>query len=354
MIKATLATTWALGCLSTAVPVLAKNAPKPPIITDPVYTKAVRLVDVGNGRQINLYCRGTGSPAVIFDSGLSDTTIAWALVQPTISAKNTTCSYDRAGLGFSDAATRPSTASNDVDDIHRALRVAGIRPPYVVVGHSAGGMAVRVFADRYRDEVVGMVLVDPSHEDQNNRLDALKASEGQAPRGDNQIDRTCLDAAKNGQIPKDSPVYTQCVGEPDARFSQPINDANLGYAAMLKYQAAVASESQNFGGASADQTRATRRDFGEMPIIVLSAPYPRWKKMTQEQMDKRNAMKAQMHNELAAMSTHGVNEFVPRTGHLINYDRPDIVIDAIRQVLAIAAEQAPPHRQRPQNNLGAI
>lgn len=322
-----------------AVPVLAVNAPKPPVITGPVYTKAVRLVDVGNGRHINLYCRGTGSPAVIFDSGLGDTTIAWALVQPTISAKNATCSYDRTGLGFSDAATRSSTASNDVDDIHRALRAAGIRPPYIVVGHSAGGMAMRVFADRYRDEVVGMVLVDPSHEDQNNRLDALQASEGQAPRSDNQIVRTCLDAAKGGQIPKELPVYTQCVGEPDARFSQAINDANRGYAAMLKYQLAVASESQNFGGASADQTRATRRDFGEMPIIVLNAPYPRWKKMTHEQMDKRNAMKAQMQNELAAMSTHGVNELVPRTGHLISYDRPEIVIDAIHQVLAIAAEQ---------------
>jgi hypothetical protein len=109
---------------------------------------------------------------------------------------------------------------------------------------------------------------------------------------------------------------------------------------MLRYQAAAASERQNFGGASADQTRATHRDFGDMPIIVLSAPYRRLARFTQEQMDKRNAMKEQMHNELAAMSTHGINEFVPRTGHLISYDRPEIVIDAIHQVLAIAAEQA--------------
>lgn len=339
MSRKTLAVTLGLGCLSIAMLTTAQPVPTGPFITDPVYTKPDQLVDVGGGRRLNLHCRGTGSPAVIFDSGLNDSMIAWALVQPAISKTNATCSYDRAGMGFSDAATRPGTAANDVDDIHKALQVAHIKPPYVVVGHSAGGMAVRVFADRYRDEVVGMVLVDPSHEDQKSRLNALKASEGEAPRGDNQIGRTCLNAAKSGQIPKESPVYTQCVGEPDARFSQPINDANLGYAATLKYQAAAASESQNFGGASADQTRATRRDFGEMPIIVLSAPYPRWKKMTQEQMDKRNAMKAQMHNELAAMSTHGVNEFVPRTGHLINYDRPEIVIDAIHQVLAIAAGQ---------------
>jgi pimeloyl-ACP methyl ester carboxylesterase len=340
MIRATLLTTLALGCLSMVASVLAEDPPKPPIITDPVYTKAVRLVDVGGGRHINLYCRGAGSPTVIFDSGLSDTTIAWALVQPAISKKNATCSYDRAGLGFSDAAARPSTVSNDVDDIHRALRMAGIRPPYIVVGHSAGGMAVRVFADRYRDEVVGMVLVDPSHEDQNRRLDALYASEGKSHRGDGPIDRTCLDAAKGGQIPKDSPVYTQCVGEHDTRFSKSINDANLGYAATLKYQEAVASEMQNFARASADQARATRRDFGDMPVIVLSAPYEHLARFTQQELEKRNAMKEQMHNELAAMSTHGINELVPRTGHLISYDRPEIVIDAVHQALAIAAEQA--------------
>jgi pimeloyl-ACP methyl ester carboxylesterase len=332
--------TLALCCLSWIVPVVAEDLPKPPIITDPVYTEAARLVDVGGGRRINLYCRGKGSPAVIFDSGMNDTSVAWALVQPIISKKNATCSYDRAGLGFSDAATRPGTASNDVDDIHRALQVAKIKPPYVLVGHSAGGMAVRVFADRYRDEVVGMVIVDGSHEDQATRFKALKEAEGETLAGSDEIDRTCLDAIEGGEIPKNSPVYTQCVGEPDPRVSDAINDATLGFTAKRKYQEASASEMQSVGGASADQTRATRRDFGDMPIIVLTAPYPRWKKMTQEQIDKRTLIWNQMHDEIAAMSTHGVNEIVPRTGHLIPYDRPEIVIDAIRQALAIAAEQA--------------
>jgi pimeloyl-ACP methyl ester carboxylesterase len=339
MNRKTLAVTLKISFLSISTLATAQPIPAGPLITDPVYTKPDQLVDVGGGRHLNLHCRGTGSPAVIFDSGLNDSTIAWALVQPAISKTNATCSYDRAGMGFSDAATRPGTAANDVDDIHKALQVAHIMPPYILVGHSAGGMAVRVFADRYRDEVVGMVLVDPSHEDQSSRLKAIVRPEVQAHWGDDLKDTTCMDAAKGGEIAKESPAYKKCVGEPDPRFSQAINDTMLEYSAKLKYQAARASEFQSFYGASADQTRATRRDFGEMPIIVLSAPYPRWKKMTQEQMDKRNALKAQMHNELAAMSTHGVNEFVPRTGHLISYDRPEIVIDAIHQVLAIAAEQ---------------
>lgn len=319
-----------------------RAAPAGPTIFDPIYTKPVRLVDVGGGRRINLYCRGTGSPAVIFDSGLSDTSIAWALVQPTISGTNETCSYDRAGLGYSDAAVRPSTAGNDVDDIHRALRAAGVRPPYVLVGHSAGGMAVRVFADRYRDEVVGMVLVDPSHEDQMKRLDAIKAAEGGAPKQNGQIDSTCLDALVDGEVPPTSPLYTQCVGAPDPRFSKAINDAMLAYAAKRKYQRAVASEWQSFDGASADQTRATRRNFDNMPIIVLSASYPHWRKFSPEQYDKREAMKQDLHRALAAMSTRGVCEFVPHSGHLVGYDRPDAVIGAIKRVL-VASEPTRAH-----------
>jgi pimeloyl-ACP methyl ester carboxylesterase len=341
MISKTLVVTLVLACLPMANPALAEDAPKPPVITDPIYTKPIRLVDVGNGRRINLYCRGKGSPAVIFDSGLSDWTAAWALVQPTISKKNATCSYDRAGLGFSDAATRPSTASNDVDDIHNALQVAHIKPPYVLVGHSAAGMAVRVFADRYRDEVVGMVIVDGSHEDQSSRMKAIAKPEVQAHWDDGSKDTTCVDAAKGGEIAKDSPVYKTCVGEPFPLYSKAINDVVLDYSAKLKYQAAVASERQSFYGVSGDQTRATRRDFGDMPIIVLTrAPSPPGKDVTQQEQDQRTVAWEQMHNDVAAMSTHGVNEIVPRAGHLIQYDRPEIVIDAIRQALAIATEQA--------------
>ncbi|WP_052697702.1 alpha/beta fold hydrolase [Luteibacter yeojuensis] len=134
----------------------ALPAPAAPVVSDAAYTHAARLVDVGHGRRINLYCRGSGSPTVIFDAGLSDSTRAWALVQPAVSEHHATCSYDRAGLGFSDPATRPNTPANDVADIHAALAAAGVKPPYVLVGHSSGGRAVRVFADRYRDEVVGI------------------------------------------------------------------------------------------------------------------------------------------------------------------------------------------------------
>lgn len=348
MTKRILAALAAIGCLGSAATAWANETPTRPLVTDPAYLGPVRLVDIG-GRRLNLYCRGTGSPAVIFDAGGNDTTIAWALVQPAISKTHTTCSYDRAGLGFSDASDRPGTSGNDVDDIHKALQAAHIKPPYLLVGHSSGGMAVRVFADRYRDEVVGMVIVDGSHEDQVSRAkarEALEASEMPAlAKHDVPADPHCVDAAKSGAIPKDSPAFAPCVGEMYPGVDQAITEATFKAMASLKSQKAHTSEEENFATVSADETRATRRDFGDMPIIMLThAPRPAPKDLPQAMQDRRTMVWEQMHNEVAAMSTHGVNWIVPRSGHTINYDRPEIVIDAIEQALAIAARQASERR----------
>jgi pimeloyl-ACP methyl ester carboxylesterase len=312
---------------------------KPQVITDLAYTKPQQLIDIGGGRRLNLYCLGSGSPTVVFDTGLGDSTAAWGLVQPVIAKKHRACSYDRAGIGFSDASTRPSDAKNDVEDLHALLQAAHIDPPYILVGHSAAGMAVRVFADHYRDEVVGMVIVDGSHEDQSPREMAI-GPWSEAKLEASLKDTTCLDAAKNGAITKSDPAYKKCVGDAEPHYSQAINDALTKHIAMLKWQSANVSEYRSVFRASADETRATRKDFGDMPIIVLThAPHPWPKDWTQALQDQHTLLWEDMHNEVAAMSTHGVNEIVPRSGHLIQFDRPEIVIDAINQVISIANEQ---------------
>ena len=129
-------------------------------ISDLSYARPDRLVDVGNGRMMNIRCRGAGSPTVVLDAGLGDDSISWALVQPAIATTTGVCSYDRAGLGFSDGSDVPSTASNNARDLHFLLEAAGIGPPYVLAAHSAAGMYIRVFADRYPSEVVGMVSIE--------------------------------------------------------------------------------------------------------------------------------------------------------------------------------------------------
>ena len=341
--KATCFAVLVAAGLSLAVSAEAQKATaKPLIVDDPAYTKPQQLVDVGNGRRLNLYCRGEGSPTVVFDSGLGDSTVAWALVQPAIAKKTRACSYDRAGLAFSDAAKRPNDAKNDAEDLHALLQAAHVTPPYVLVGHSAAGMAVRIFADRYRDEVVGMVIVDGTHEDQIKREEAIGPA-NKAKWEASLKDTSCVDAAKTGAIAENDPIYKKCVLDEalEPHYSQAIRDAVLKYAATRKWQLANASEKKSVFDASADETRATRRDFGDMPIVVLThAPHAWPKDWTQALQDRHTLVWEDMHNEIAAMSTHGVNEIVPRAGHYIQYDRPEIVIDAIEQAISIADEQS--------------
>jgi len=116
--------------------------------------------DIG-GRSLYLECAGTGGATVVMDSGLGDTHATWNAVVPGLNAE-TTCTYDRANLGASGAAPKPRSSADVVADLHALLQAAAIAPPYILVGHSFGGISVRLFASTYPSEVAGLVLVDPT------------------------------------------------------------------------------------------------------------------------------------------------------------------------------------------------
>jgi len=118
-----------------------------------------RMVDVG-GHRLYIECTGTGSPAVILQSGLGESSSYWGSIAPDVAASTTVCTYDRAGHGRSDEAATPQDGNALATDLHTLLERAGVAGPYVLVGHSSGGAYVRVFADRYPDQVAGMVLLD--------------------------------------------------------------------------------------------------------------------------------------------------------------------------------------------------
>ncbi|HEX5326211.1 MAG TPA: alpha/beta hydrolase [Acetobacteraceae bacterium] len=306
------------------------------LVTDPVYAAPQQLVNMDHGRRMNIYCLGAGEPTVVLDAGMGDSTISWALVQKPIARDTRVCAYDRAGLGFSDASTRSSTALNIAEDLHKLLQAAGEKPPFVLVGHSAAGMYIRVFADRYPAEVAGLVSVEGSHEDQSERGWAL-GEPGQQAKWDAYLADydSCVSEAHKGLSPG-TPAFEKCVGAPDPRFSPEINAAQMRYAATERWQAAAASERHAIYYASADQTRMTRRSYGDMPIVVLThAPYPLAKGETQALRDQRTLSWETMHNEVAAMSTRGFNAIVPGAGHYIQYDRPQVVIDAVENVVGV-------------------
>ena len=136
-----------------------------------------RLYDVG-GYRMHIYCTGpqdTDNPTVILETLSGGSSANWGWIQPEIAKVTRVCSYDRAGLGWSDPSPKPDTLQQTVDDLHALLQKARIIGPYVLVGHSIGGIYARMYAAKYPDEVVGIALVDSSHPDQFARIAELQA-----------------------------------------------------------------------------------------------------------------------------------------------------------------------------------
>lgn len=176
----------------------------------------LQKVDVG-GHGLQLLIGGQGSPAVIFEGGFGTGIASWSSVQKDVAAFAQTVSYDRAGLGQSDPGPRPRSAKQIATELHAALQKSGIQPPYVMVGHSFGGIYVRVFADMYPKEVVGMVLIDPSQESFNdwlvkNQPDRVKAAEsniakaGEGVKAEFAAVDTSYSQARVAKVPAKIPV----------------------------------------------------------------------------------------------------------------------------------------------------
>lgn len=322
----------ALCCGAGAMPA-ADAARSHAVIDDPAYEHARQLVPVEGSRRLNLYCVGHGTPTVVFDSGLGDGTKAWGLVQPVVARRTRACAYDRAGLGFSDPAQRPGTSANAVDDLHRLLDAAGIEPPYVLVGHSLGGMNVKLYAETYPAEVAGMVLVDPSHEDLGDRLWTLDpAYQAQYAPYIASL-QPCLTATAE-QLVTGSPLAGTCVGSAGPRYSPAINAAEAERGRQPARREAWISEQENIWFASADQLRAGYRDLGDIPLIVLTkAPVGPVGEETQAMRDAKNRIWIDLHDAIARMSSRGTRWTIADTGHYIQLDQPGAVDEAIFDVL---------------------
>jgi pimeloyl-ACP methyl ester carboxylesterase len=273
-----------------------------------------RRVDV-NGLKMHIDCKGEGSPAVILDSGLGDSYLSWKSVQSPIAKLTEVCSYDRAGIGYSDPSGHPRNSRIIAEELHGLLQAAQIRPPYVLVGHSMGGYDVRLYASLYRNEVVGMVLVDSSHPDQENRLPhELKNMEGTRLREAEFLEYTMLFG-----LPR---LLGLCDEEPDRRAAECDRDT----------QRESVDEMKAFPE-SAAETAATG-SLGDMPLAVLSHdPDKPSSELPADLATPVNAAWEKMQEELAHLSTRGTQTIAKNSSHYIQIDRPDVVIDAVHSVV---------------------
>ena len=273
-----------------------------------------KLVAVG-GRKMHIDCTGEGSPAVILESGLGDTYISWWKVQPEIAKFTRVCSYDRAGLGYSDSSSEPRTSRVIAAELHNLLQAAGIAPPYILVGHSMGGYDVRLFTSLYRNEVAGIVLVDASHPDQDNRFPAeLKNMEGSWQR-----EAEFLEYAMPFGVPR---LIGLCDDEPAQRAAEcNFHTAREGVAELRAF-----SE-------SAAQTAGTG-SLGDLPLAVLSHdPDKRSADLPPDLAKPTNEAWEKMQEELSHLSTRGTQTIAKNSSHYIQLDRPDVVIDAVHKVV---------------------
>jgi pimeloyl-ACP methyl ester carboxylesterase len=320
------------------------------------YLHAQRLVDVG-GRRMNVSCVGNGAPVVVLDAGLGGSAFDWRRVQQKIALHTRVCAYDRAGMGFSDPAPAPRDADAVVRDLHALLQRAAIAPPYVLVGHSLGGMHVRLFADRYPREVAGMVLVDPATEDQDVLFHRLSPGVVRLDVAEVRMHKDCAAAAARGELRDGTRAFKEC-GLPDAAQiraacrEQGPQVCALARLYVQQHQSArywneLALEAAASGGRSSNQVRVEQRDYGSMPLIVLTAgrsdgiPIPK-----REQILVWNAWK-QMHDRVAALSSRGANVVVPGSGHFIQFDKPAAVVSAVEKVVhQVRAAARPSSSQR--------
>ncbi len=331
-------------CVVAAGAARAQPVPFRPFDQAP-YTHPQLLVTLPSGRRLNLYCTGHGRPVVILDYGLGGPHTSWALVQPALSRLTETCSYDRAGQGFSDPGPLPRDSAALVDDLHDLLRAAGIGPPWIFVGHSLAGLDGVLFADRYLEQLAGMVLVDPSFAHQRAQIDAIPGmAETMARRPRPPNVSACETAARLHRLPTDPRLVALCLDH-DPHYSAALTRANDAFALNPASWRSVRSEIDSFGGLPNARTRdvdseeldAARRDFGALDLVVLTAgAKPPPPGLTPAQAAAATRLWIAGHDAIAARSTRGRNRIVPGSGHYIQIDRPEAVIEAVRSVLTDA------------------
>jgi pimeloyl-ACP methyl ester carboxylesterase len=281
-----------------------------------------RFFDAG-GYRMHIDCTGEGSPTVILESGLGDTYISWRKVQPQIAKITRVCSYDRAGIGYSESGLQPRTSKVMAGELHALLQAASVAPPYVLVGHSMGGYNVRLYASLYRSEVAGIVLVDASHPDQENRFPPeLKNLEGTWLREAEFLEYT----APIG-IPR---LIGLCDEDPLSRAAEcNWHNAREGVAELKAFPE------------SAAQTAATG-SLGDLPLAVLSHdPDKPSADLPADLARPTNDAWEKMQEELGRLSTRGTQLIAKNSSHYIQIDRPDVVSDAVGNVVQQARAEQP-------------
>jgi pimeloyl-ACP methyl ester carboxylesterase len=320
-------------CLLLGMQGVASAAPG-----DAVYAQPGRLVTI-QGTRLNFYCRGHGSPTVVFDSGWGDWAPVWMIVQPEVAKWTRACSYDRAGAGFSDPGPMPRTSVRIAAELRSALHNAGIQGPYILAGNAFGGDNVRTFAARYPEEVAALVLVEAdivsSPEERRGHAKLIASM------------RECRDEIAAGKPLAQLPAGPggsahNCAqqfffrGLPETMWSPELNAKllELVQTKVAIYDSYI-SEMEQMPADEADLEQHSR-SLGSRPLRVLSTgnhgvhsldssrpPDPEQQKY-EEEVAREQAKWLELSSNARQLFTDKSSEYIP-------FDQPSFVVDAIRE-----------------------
>jgi pimeloyl-ACP methyl ester carboxylesterase len=303
---------------------------QPPVdLSRDVYLKPQTLAVLPDGRRYNLFCQGEGAPTVLVAPGWHIPDIGWRQLQADMAKLTRVCVISRAGYGFSDPGPMPRDTSAEVTDLHDGLKAAGLKGPYVLVGHSLGGFDARLFAYRYPGETAGLLLLDPPTEKILQRT--------RAPDEDVDLMQRCAVLARTQTLVphgKDGCIETALgPGWSDAMHARYAADE-----ARSTWFDTLRSEDLSMVGVSSDELVAARRPLGDIPILLLQAdtdchlkgPPP---KTAGEKFDVERCRELLSQ---ARDSTRGERRIVPGATHMIQRDKPEVFLAAFGEVVAAA------------------
>jgi pimeloyl-ACP methyl ester carboxylesterase len=320
----------------------AGRSPRDPILADNCLMRLPpppgRLIDVG-GHRLHLHCEGTGA-AVVMDAALGASSLSWTYVRPEVAAFARACAYDRAGFGWSDAGPLPRTVARIVEELQHLLAAAAVPRPYVLVGHSFGGLVARAYVHRHPGEIGGLVLLDPAYPEdwldpchahaqlisrgvrlcrygrQAARIGITDAVAALARRGALGSARTTALIAGRGLLKR----VDEEVLAPAARLPREARAVAQRFWTRPQFFEALGSQIESISASAASVP--VDQSFGDLPVVVVSGEL------------NSDAGQLARQQRLVARSTRGRHVVAERSGHWIPLDRPDVVVDAIRDVVA--------------------